>query len=47
MAQMDEFSSAALGFLLGDRSVFATEEELSAAVRQYGEKLREITEAEA
>lgn len=39
MAEMDEMSKLALDFLFGDRTVFATEEELSAFVRQYGEKL--------
>lgn len=43
MAEMNEISTLALDFLFGDRSVFASEEELSAFVRQYEEKLSAAT----
>lgn len=43
MAEMSEASKLALDFLFGDRSVFATEEELSEFVRQLNEELRGVT----
>jgi hypothetical protein len=45
MAEMSEVSKLAVDFLFGDRSVFASEEEFSAFVRQYGEKLSTATAA--
>lgn len=40
---MSELSVLALDYLFGDRSVWASDEELNATVRQLGEQLREIT----
>jgi hypothetical protein len=43
MAGMSEISTLALDYLLGDRSVFASDEELNAFVRQLDEKPRAVT----
>lgn len=43
MSEMSEMSKLAVDFLFGDRSVFGSEEEFSAFVRQYGEELRAVT----
>ncbi|MGH3221051.1 MAG: hypothetical protein ACRDPY_20545 [Streptosporangiaceae bacterium] len=43
MAEMSEISNLALDYLFGDRSVFNTDEELNAFVRQLDEKLRAVT----
>lgn len=40
MAKMTELSALALDYLLGDRSVFANDEELSAVVQQLSDQLR-------
>jgi hypothetical protein len=43
VAEMSELDRLALDYLFGDRSVFKSDEELNAVVRQLGEKLRAIT----
>jgi hypothetical protein len=43
VAEMDEISTLALDYLFGDHSVFKSDEELNAFVRQLDEKLRAVT----
>lgn len=45
MAEMSELSKLTVDFLFGDRSVFKSDEELNAVVRQLDEKLRAIAPA--
>jgi len=41
MAEMTELSKLAVDYLFGDRSVWASDEELNVTVRQLGDKLRD------
>jgi hypothetical protein len=47
MAQMSKLSALTLDYLFGDRSVWKSDEELAATVRELGDKLRDQLSEEA
>lgn len=47
MAEMSELSKLAVDYLFGDRSVWASDEELRATLNQLGDKLRDQLSTEA